>query len=289
MNQKSKNSSIFEILNKYDIKPNKFMGQNFLVDENVLHKIIETANLPTDRQGIKSDDTILEVGPGLGILTLELAQKAKRVIAIEKDENLCEALEKILRDQKINNVEIINEDVLKIQNSEIESKFKIKNYKLVANIPYYLTSPLIRKFLEAEKQPECMVLMIQKEVAERICAKPPKMSLLAVSVQFYAKPEIISLVSKNSFYPVPKVDSAIIKIIPQRIPKIDAGKFFELVKMGFSAKRKMLINNLKGFDVRGSKLEDIFDKIGLDRKLRAENLTIDDWIKLYTFLGYVDT
>lgn len=281
MTQTSKTSLIFKILHKYSVKPNKIMGQNFLIDENVLKKIIEIAN-------IKPKDTILEVGPGLGILTMELAKKAKYVIAIEKDKKLCEILKQILKNQKINNVKIVNKDVLKIQNSEIESKFKIQNYKIVANIPYYLTSPLIRKFLEAENKPSEIILMVQKEVAERICAQPPKMSLLAVSVQFYAKPEIVFSVSKNSFYPTPKVDSAIIKIVPQETPEIDVNKFFAIVKMGFSAKRKMLSNNLKS-QFQSSNVKSILKNIELNPNIRAENLTIENWIKLYTELYYIDT
>jgi len=275
-------SEIKSILLKYKIHPNKLMGQNFLIDENILNKIIESAD-------IKKDDTILEIGPGLGILTIELAKRARKVIAIEKDKNLCEILQKILDAENVKNVKIINADILK-------SRYKIQdtNYKVVANIPYYLTSPLIRKFLETDYKPEFMVLMIQKEVAQRICAILPKMSLLAVSVQFYAKPEIISYVSKTSFYPAPKVDSAIIKIIPHSnvghtMSHINTEKFFKLVKTGFSAKRKMLINNLsRNLGIVSCELEIIFDKIGLGRKLRAENLTINDWIKLFTSLDYID-
>ena len=257
-------NSIKSTLSKYQIHPNKVMGQNFLIDKNVLDKIIEAAE-------IKKDDTILEIGPGLGILTIELAKRAKKVIAIEKDKNLAEILNDELRIEGIENVEIIQGDILKLP----DSKFLIlDSYKLVANIPYYLTSPLIRKFLEIKNKPSLMVLMIQKEVAQRICARPPKMSLLSVAVQFYAKPEIISIVSKNSFYPKPKVDSAIIKITPKTFPKVDTEKFFELVKASFSSKRKMLKNNLK-ID------ESILKKLGLNPKIRAENLTIENWIKLY--------
>jgi 16S rRNA (adenine1518-N6/adenine1519-N6)-dimethyltransferase len=190
--------------------------------------------------------------------------------------------------EKIKNVQIINGDILKMTNDQFSMTNQIPNhnYKVVANIPYYLTSPLIRKFLEAENKPSEIILMIQKEVAQRICASPPKMSLLAVSVQFYARPEIIYYVSKNCFYPVPKVDSAIIRIIPHpnvghAMSHIDTEKFFKLVKMGFASKRKMLINNLKKLDVGCLMLEDVFGKIGLNPKVRAENLSIDDWIKLY--------
>jgi 16S rRNA (adenine1518-N6/adenine1519-N6)-dimethyltransferase len=277
------------ILKKYNIKPNKFMGQNFLIDKNILNKIIKTAD-------IKSNDVILEIGPGPGMLTIELAKKAKKIVTIEKDKKMCVILQKILDVKNIKNVEIINTDILKIFNSQfsIFNKFSITNYKIVANIPYYLTSPLIRKFLETDNPPSEIILMIQKEVAQRICAKPPKMSLLSVAVQFYAKPEIIALVSKNCFYPAPKIDSAIIKIIPQANTnydksdrKIDTEKFFRLVKTGFSAKRKMLFNNLKS-EFQSSNVKSILKNIGLNPNCRAENLSIDDWIKLYTLLFYVD-
>ena len=191
--------NIKEILAKYETKASKGLGQNFLIDKNILNKILEAADL-------KSDDTVLEVGPGLGTLTQELAKKAKRVIAVEKDETMIEILKETLAEYK--NVEVINEDILKYD-------LQIADYKLVANIPYYLTSPLIRKFLESKNPPKEIVLMMQKEVAQRICAKPGDMSLLAVSVQFYADAKIISIVSKNCFYPAPKIDSAIIKITPQ--------------------------------------------------------------------------
>lgn len=249
-----------DILKRYNIRPSKKLGQNFLTDRGILRKIIDAAEL-------HPNDITLEIGPGLGILTIELAKRAKKVIAIEKDEQICKALEKILKDYK--NVEIINNDIL-------NTKCEIQNtrYKLVANLPYYITSPVIRKFLEAKNKPELMILMVQKEVGQRICAIPPKMSLLSVAVQFYAKPEIISYVSKKSFWPVPKVDSAIIKIKPQPIPKINTKKFFNLVKKGFSSKRKMLKNNLK---IEESILKDL----GLNPKARAENLSIQDWLKLF--------
>jgi len=267
---------IQKLLKQYDIHPNRIMGQNFLIDNNVLNKIIETAD-------IKPSDIVLEIGPGLGTLTIELAKRAKRIIAVEKDKELCEILKNILIAQNVVNVEIVHGDILQLQQLQ-----QLQHYKIVANIPYYLTSPLIRKFLEADDKPSEIILMIQKEVAQRICALPPKMSLLAVSVQFYAKPEIISFVSKDNFYPIPKVDSAIIKIIPNvghMISHIDTEKFFKIVKMGFSAKRKMLINNLsREFKIQNSKLKILFEQIGFDQKLRAENLTINDWINLCTVL-----
>lgn len=257
-----KTLSISKYFKEYGIRPSKRLGQNFLIDKNVLEKIIESAEL-------SPEDTVLEIGPGLGILTLELAKRVKKVIAVEKDKNLARILNKELRIKKIENTEVISDDILKIHNS----LFSILNsYKLVANLPYYITSPIIRKFLEMEQKPKAIILMVQKEVGQRIMAKPPRMNLLAISVQFYAEPKIIAYVSKNSFYPQPKVDSAIIKIIPKQIPGIDTKKFFETIKKGFSAKRKMLKNNLSGLD---------FDQIGLNPKIRAENLSISDWIKIY--------
>jgi len=233
------------LLKKYGIRPLKSLGQNFLVNERVFDRIIRAAEL-------SSNDIILEIGPGIGNLTLRLGERVKKVIAIEKDKKMYEVLKKMLENQNVKNIKVIEQDALKLDFSQ----YIQKPYKLVANLPYYITSPVIRKFLELKKPPESMVLMVQKEVAQRICAKPPKMSLLAVSVQFYAKPKIISYVSKKSFWPRPKVDSAIIKIIPFKLSwsKKDIEKFFEIVKAGFSHPRKQLINNLsKGLNLEKQK------------------------------------
>lgn len=262
--------TIQNLLRKHSIRPSKRLGQNFLVDRSVLRKIIQTAKL-------SSKNVVLEIGPGLGVLTVELAKRAKQVIAIEKDRTLSRLLEDILKAEGVSNVKVINKDVLQISNSQFPASRQgglISNYKLIANLPYYITSPVIRKFLETDNPPQLMVLMVQKEVAQRIVAKPPKMNRLAVAVQFYGKPEIVSYVSKKSFYPIPEVDSAIIKIVPQPIPKIDTKKFFELIKAGFSAKRKMLKNNLS---LEASMLE----KLGINPRARAENLSIEEWLKLY--------
>ena len=223
------------------IRPNKLLGQNFLRDKNVLRKIIAAANLT-------ADDTVLEVGPGEGILTEALAQSAGRVIAVEKDKNLAALLKKKFKDSK--SVEIVEGDILsflprichsreggnpvrgklqqesrpwippyqvrgELSQARDDKPFFLAPYKVVANIPYYLTSHLIRLLLESTNPPQDIILMVQKEVAKRICAKPPEMSLLAVSVQFYAEPQIIASVSKNAFWPKPKVDSAIIRITPR--------------------------------------------------------------------------
>ncbi len=255
-----------------EIKPNKLLGQNFLVDKTVLAKIIEAAQL-------SKEDTILEIGPGLGILTEELAKHAGRVFAIEKDEKLVEILKE--KFQKNKNIEIISGDALKFESF----KLKIKNYKVVANIPYYLTAHLIRTFLESSNPPQAMTLMVQKEVARRICARPPEMSLLAVATQFYATAKIQAGVSRKSFRPQPKVDSAIIKITPYPFLRQNQSKiFFKVVRAGFSQPRKQLINNLsRGLKIDRAKIAETLKKIGLQPEQRAETLSVEDWKNLSKF------
>ena len=261
-------SVIKELLAKYETRPSKGLGQNFLIDKNILGKIITASD-------IKPTDTILEVGPGIGTLTQELAKTAKKVIAIEKDQTMIEILKETLLDFK--NVEVIPGDIL------LNPKpYTLNPYKVVANIPYYLTSPLIRLLLEAENKPELIVLLLQKEVAQRICAKPGDMSLLAVSVQFYAEPKIISYVSKNSFYPAPKIDSAIIKITPELGGRrTSAQLFFKIVKAGFSQPRKQLAGNLST-KLNLTKEETLawLSKNHINPKQRAETLSVEDWKNL---------
>lgn len=260
------------LLKSYGIRPSKAFGQNFLVNEKAFEKIIETAEL-------SKKDLVLEIGPGIGNLTLKLAKKTKKVIAIEKDKRMCEILKNIIQSQSIKNIKLINKDILKT-NLGI---YTLKPYKLTANLPYYITSPVIRRFLEMRNPPESMTLMIQKEVAQRICAKPNKMSLLAVSVQFYAKPKIISYISKKSFWPEPKVDSAIIKIVPlkTKFSKKFTEKFFKIVKAGFSHPRKQLINNLsKGLKMEKEKIKEWLLKNNVQPSQRAETLGVDEWQKL---------
>ncbi len=259
---------IKELLRKYNLRPKKYMGQNFLIDKKILDKIIESAEL-------KPTDTVIEIGAGLGTLTIPLAKKAKKVIAVEKDKKLAEILKEILKENKIKNVEVVADDVLKISTE----KLKIKNsYKIVANLPYYISSPTIRKFLEKEKQkPSLMVLTLQKEVAQRVCAKPPHMNILAISVQLYSFPKIVKIIKKNKFWPQPKVDGAIVKIKrKKKIPKIDNKAFFGLVKAGFSSPRKKLKNNLEKF-LKKKEIEKMKKILNLDQ--RAENIKLNQWIK----------
>lgn len=271
MNLASK-KAIQNLLKKYQGRPLKRLGQNFLIDKRVIKKLIRAVDL-------QPKDIILEIGPGIGTLTIELAKKVKKVVAIEKDLKMVEILKETLKDYE--NVEIVKGDILKTQNS----KLKTINYKVAGNLPFYLTAPVIRKFLELpEARPRAMVLVIQKEVGQRICAKPPQMSILAVSVQFYAKSEIISYVSKKSFWPRPKVDSAILRITPPINTDrklINADLFFRIVKAGFSHPRKQLINNLlKELKPDREKVKDWLLKNNIRPSQRAETLTVKDWTSL---------
>jgi len=263
----------FQKLEKSAIRPNKLLGQHFLHDKNVLNKIIETADL-------NKNDVVLEVGPGLGVLTKELAKYAGQVVAVEKDKTLAEILTRQLAEEQVDNVKIVPDDILKINFSPL---FDSLDYKVVANIPYYLTSHLIRLLLENATPPGEIVLLIQKEVAKRICAKPPEMSLLAVSVQFYAEAKIVASVSRKSFRPQPKVDSAVIKITLHTAPLMagDSKTFFQVVHAGFSHPRKQLLGNLsQELKIEKAKLELALATAGIKNSQRAETLKISDWIKL---------
>ncbi|EKE16022.1 MAG: hypothetical protein ACD_11C00054G0012 [uncultured bacterium] len=253
------------------------LGQNFLKDESVVQRIIEESDL-------KKDDVVLEVGPGKGILTEELAKRSGKVLAIEIDNSLLERLRNQLRTYK--NVEIINEDILKINFQELITRYGllITDYKVIANIPYYITSKIIRLFLENEFAPKEMILMVQKEVAERIVAEPGKMSILAVSVQYYASAKILFEVSKEAFDPTPEVDSAVIKVESRKKKvesKKDAEKFFRIVKAGFCARRKTLSNNLSNsLHISKKEAEEKLSKLGFLPTVRAQELSVDDWKKL---------
>jgi len=255
------------------LTPKKSLGQNFLHDEKVLEKIISSANL-------KAEDFVMEVGPGKGALTEKLVSEVSRVVAIEIDQNLITALrKKFIKNKK---VEIINEDILKINLSDLFSRYKIQDtrYKIVANIPYYITSKIIRLFLETKNPPDEMILMVQKEVAERITSRPGKMSLLSVSVQYYSNPELLFTVSKNSFYPAPQVDSAVIKIKDIHLEK-NSKHFFQIAKAGFSAKRKTLVNNLSNaLHLEKGVVEEKIKTADLKSTVRAQELSIVDWKKL---------
>jgi 16S rRNA (adenine1518-N6/adenine1519-N6)-dimethyltransferase len=272
-----------EICEQNNIWPSRSKGQNFLVNEKVYEQIISAANL-------SKDDVVLEIGPGLGILTAKLSEKAGKVIAVELDDKLAKYLQDGLKESEVKNITVINENILDSNLKEEKFKDLFPKYKIVANLPYNITSVFIRRFLTAEHKPEEMVLMLQKEVAERICAKPGDMSLLALSVQFFAEPEIITKVPKEDFYPAPKVDSAVIKIkVKSHKVKsdIEEKEFFRIAKFGFSAKRKMLKNNLAGgLHITPAEAEKILVKAGFNPKARAEDLSVDDWKKLSKIISY---
>jgi len=260
--------SIKKKLKKYKIFPSKRLGQNFLIDGNILRKIVETAE-------IENEDKILEIGAGIGNLTKELAKRAKKVIAVEKDKRMIEILREELKDFK--NVEIIEGDIRDLLKEISE---KLKDYKIVANIPYYLTSNLLRRIFDLERKPKLIVLMVQKEVAQRICQKD-KMNLLAISVQFFAEPKIVHYVSKNCFFPKPKVDSAIIKILPKEPPLKEKDLFFKIVKAGFLHPRKKISKNLeKGLKLKKEEVKSLLKNCGIDEEKRAENLSLKEWINL---------
>jgi len=273
------------------------LGQNFLVNKEVLSSIIEAAD-------IDPDDLIIEVGPGLGTLTQELVQKAERVIGIEKDEKLAGLLPGFIKNNSDEILKQVQDDNSGAQDDDIKSKLEVitgdildvnvpelvkdQMYKVVANIPYYITSRIIRLFLELPSQPTTIVMLVQKEVAERICAKPGEMSVLALSVQVYGKPEIIEIVKKESFFPAPAVDSAILRIsyIEYQYPRIPEKDLFRTINIGFAAKRKTLANNLQsGFHIEKIQAEAYIEEIGLKPSARAQELTLDNWTDLTKVLN----
>ncbi|MEI6266435.1 MAG: 16S rRNA (adenine(1518)-N(6)/adenine(1519)-N(6))-dimethyltransferase RsmA [bacterium] len=256
-------------LKAYGAYPQKDLGQHFLID----HKIIETI---VDAADIKSDQLVLEVGPGMGILTQELCKKAKEVLAIELDRSMIAIVKTSCI--KYHNLRVENVDILKYNTDELGE------YKVVANLPYYITSAVIRLFLESSNKPEELVLLVQREVAERICAKPSRMSVLAVSVQFYGNPSIVDIVPRTAFFPAPKVDSAVLKIKSYKNPLFDVDNrlFFRIVKAGFHEKRKQLINSLSGgLLLRKDIVEVILNEAAVSPQARAESLAMIDWYNIY--------
>ena len=249
----------------------KSLGQNFLVNPHIVDKIVSAAE-------ISKDDIILEVGPGTGNLTKKLAEKARKVIAVEKDHRLIEPLKETL--ESCPNIEIIEADILRWCPS-------YTSYKIVANIPYYITSNFLRTVFEKWPAPNLIVLTIQREVAQRIMAKPPHMNLLALSIQYYSEPEIISYISKNNFRPVPKVDSAVIRLKHKNNKhknKKQEEKLFNLIRVGFSEKRKQLVNNLAKLGYSKKKIMDFTESKGINPKTRAEELNLEQWQELLRYL-----
>ncbi len=267
MNLYSKRT-IKETLKKYNVKLSKKLGQNFLIDKSAAKKLIQAADF-------KKQDIVLEIGPGIGTLTQEIASEVKKIIAVEKDEKMCQILRETLKD--FNNIEIINADILFYKPPTI-------NYKLISNLPFYLTAVVIRKFLEEKKVPKEMILIVQKEVGQRITSKPPHMNLLAVSVQFYAESKIIDYISKKSFWPQPEVDAAIIKLsgcARGETRKVNPGRFFKIVKAGFSHPRKTILNNFKKeLKLEKEEIQEWLAKNNINSSQRPESLSLQDWLNL---------
>lgn len=266
---------LFHLCKKYGLAPSKRYGQNYLIDAEVIETIVGSADL-------RPTDTVVEVGPGFGVLTLALAPRAGKVIAFEIERKLQPYWVELQKNQV--KVEMIWGNVLR----EFEHSVPFRgagNYKVIANLPYQITSPVIRLFLEAEQPPGLMVLMVQKEVAERICAAPGQMSLLSVAVQYYAEVELVVTVPRSAFWPEPRVDSAVIRIINKKqraINKEFDKHFFVLVKAGFSNRRKLLIKNILPAVGKKHKtaLTQIFIDLDLSPKARAQELTIEQWMDL---------
>lgn len=279
------------------MKPKKTLGQNFLTSGKAIFEIVKAGQ-------IEKGEIVLEIGPGKGALTEKILESGAKVIAIEKDRELIPLLEeKFEKYIKSSDLKILEGDILETDVEEIlhplansisanagaasQWKDRLYKYKIVANIPYYITGAIIEKFLSAEDKPQKMILLVQKEVAERIIAKNKKESILSLSVKLYGSPRIIYRVSAGSFFPKPKVDSAIISIdILEKIgkdnKKIDKNletKYFKIVKAAFSNKRKMMIGNLNR-TIKNTDWDSIFNKLNIDKKVRAEDLEVEDFINI---------
>lgn len=251
----------------------KNLGQHFLQNKQVIDKIIEAGE-------IEVGDAVLEIGPGEGVLTKALLKEGGQVVAIEKDPTLVKKLEKDFQKEiKEMKLKVIHAD---IRDFEVEKhKALSESYKIIANIPYYLTSNIIRRFLSKKTHPDLVVLLVQKEVAERIVGGSDKESVLSLSVKAYGNPQLVEVVGRENFHPQPKVDSAVLKIddIDHKFfNKIEESQFFELIKQGFSHKRKQLANNIS---LSRNQAEELLSSCQLDTRVRAEKLTLSDWQCLY--------
>ena len=273
------------ILNKYNITANKKLGQNFLINDDVIEKIISSAN-------IEQNDIIIEIGPGLGTLTKRLLEKASKVIAIEIDNKMINILND--RFKQCDNFVLINQDVLKTDLNKLISQYKnsFEKVKIVANLPYYITTPIIMKLLEEKLDIESITVMIQKEVAQRITADPgDKLSgAITYSVNYYAIPEEIIVVERDSFIPAPEVDSEVIKLYIRNIPAVNVineKMFFNIIKASFMQRRKTLLNSLANFGITKDKekLKEILIKAEIDENIRGERLTIEQFAKLSNLIS----
>lgn len=263
---------LFALMRQYGLRPDKSLGQNFLHDSAALEKIVQAAE-------IQPDDSVLEIGPGLGSLTRYLAVSAKAVTALELDRGLIPVLQAVLTPHP--NVRLVEGDILKHSPAELIDK---DDYLVVANVPYYITSAIFRRLLEKDPRPRRIVLTVQQEVAERVCAQPGELSLLALSIQVYGNPAIAAVIPAEAFTPMPKVDSAVVRVdlypeplIP--VPRLE--RFFRLAKAGFSQKRKTLRNSLSaGLAISTTEAAQMLEQAGIDPQRRAETLSLEEWSKL---------
>ncbi|GAC1547079.1 MAG: 16S rRNA (adenine(1518)-N(6)/adenine(1519)-N(6)) -dimethyltransferase RsmA [Herpetosiphon sp.] len=273
-------------LNSLEMRPSKELGQNFLIDGDALQTVVDSAELgPRDR--------VLEVGPGLGVLTHELVQRAGEVVAVEFDRRLAGRLEETL---PVPNLRVLQGDVLRLVPGESMGS---RPYKVVANLPYHITSAILRHFLEAADPPERMVVMVQWEVAQRIIAAPPDMSVLAHSVQFYATATVVQRVKAEAFFPAPKVDSAVLKLIRRPHPAVDVddvNEFFRVIKAGFLQARKKLRNALPAGLASFGRMIDkevviaVLEAADINPDRRAETLTLVEWAAVYHGMqGHIST
>lgn len=260
------------VLKRFGLRADKSLGQNFLQDDFALEAIVAAAE-------IQITDSVLEIGPGLGSLTRHLAAAAREVVTVELDGRLLPPLQAIL--SPYGNVRVVHGDILKLTPDEL---IREQDYIVVANIPYYITSAVIRHLLESKTKPRRIVLTIQKEVAERICAQPGDLSLLALSVQVYGEPRIAARIAAEAFFPKPKVDSAVLCVDIFPFPRVEPEAletFFKLTKAGFSQKRKTLRNSLSaGLHVSPAQAEELLQQANIESRRRAETLSIEEWLAL---------
>jgi 16S rRNA (adenine1518-N6/adenine1519-N6)-dimethyltransferase len=265
------------LMDTFNLDPKKSLGQNFLHDPQALEKIVVTAE-------VMPEDTVLEVGPGTGALTVFLAQSAARVIAVEIDDRLLPVLRQQLGD--FPNVEIVHADILE---TNVEELVGDGDYIVVANLPYYITSAILRHLLEVEHKPKRLVLTVQQEVAERLIAGPGDMSILAVSVLFYGQPRIVSKLAPAAFWPRPDVASAVVRIDVYDEPIVDVPSedlFFKVVRAGFGQKRKQLKNSLgAGLGMSHPQAGALLESAGIDPTRRAETLKLEEWAAITRVVG----
>ena len=265
-----------DIINHFDFQFSKSLGQNFLIDQNILDKIVESVE-------INEDDCVLEIGPGIGTLTHELAVKCKKVIAIELDDNLIPVLNETLAN--FNNIKIIHADALKVDIKKVMQDEGIKSVKVAANLPYYVTTPVISKLFEEKPGIESITVMIQKEVADRIVAHPgtKEYGALSLLVQYYSEVEKICKVSQACFMPQPKVESAVVRMKIRKTPAVDVKDeklFFRIIRDSFNMRRKTLWNALKPLGLEAEKLKEAFEAAQIDPIRRGETLSIEEFGKL---------